>query len=325
MTDAFFNNLVQLIAKAVAATAGSAVLGLVKAFGADTEPDFTAIVGTYNRMLAIALLLVGAFVAMALIERILGGPRGAGWDVVPRALASTSAAVVALVVVRYLAGYASLLSTAWSADFLTDALGLVSRIGGMYSDPTATVSAMGTGAAIAVGVITVFLAVLVYVELVLRAALILVTTVFIPLVCVMWIWPRTAAAATHLVEFLAVLLLSKFVIVTAVYVGFSLAVHGLTTPVTGPPAASGMMTGLATLVLAAFSPVLLVQGIRFSHTGAGSIVRSGAATGARAAGATTGKALGLGLGKRLSPLPRQLGRRMRARQRSQAPASGAGE
>lgn len=301
MSSSYFDAIVALVAKAIAVAAGTAVLGLVRAFGEATEPDLSSITGTYNRMLAIALLLAGAFIAMALIERILGGPRGAGWDVVPRALAACGAAVVALSLVRYLAGYASLLSTAWTTDFLSDALGLLPRIAGMYSSPEATVAAVGSGAAIVVGLVTLLLAVLVYVELVIRAALILVTTVFIPLVCVMWIWPRTAGAASHLFEFLVALLLSKFVVVTAVYVGFSLAVHGLVSaPV--PGAAPGVMTGLATLALAAFSPIVLMQGVRFTHQGAGNIVRSGAATAVRAGTAGAGLALGLGLGSRFASL-----------------------
>ena len=80
--------------------------------GPDTEPSFTAIGPAYNRMLAIALLLAGAFISAAVAERVLGGPKGAGWNVIPRTVAACMAAFAGLGVVEYLAHYASLMATA---------------------------------------------------------------------------------------------------------------------------------------------------------------------------------------------------------------------
>src|SRR5438874_331381 len=67
-------------------SANNGIQSLVKPFGSSTEPDFRALVPTYDRMLAIALMLVGCFVCCALIEDMLGGPQAAGWSVIPRAL-----------------------------------------------------------------------------------------------------------------------------------------------------------------------------------------------------------------------------------------------
>ena len=62
-------------------------------------------------------------------------------------------------------------------------------------------------------------------------------------------------------EFLVLLLMSKFVMVTAVYVGFSMVAYGAI------PGNQGMAVGIATLLLAAFSPMLFrSQGIRIGET-----------------------------------------------------------
>jgi hypothetical protein len=65
--------------------------------------------------------------------------------------------------------------------------------------------------------------------------------------------------------------------VTAVYVGFSMVAFGAI------PGNQGMAVGIATLLLAAFSPVLLLQGIRIGQTSTSSVVRSWGAAGAGAA------------------------------------------
>jgi hypothetical protein len=151
-----------------------------------------------------------------------------------------------------------------------------------------------------VALLTVALVLLVYVELVLRAALILVTATFVPLVSVMAIWPRLSGAASHLAQFLLALLLSKFVIVTALYVGFTMVAQGL-------GASNGSsLAGLAILLVAVFSPVVLLQGVRFAEAGTSHLVRGWGATATRGlAGASglrvAGKPLGtwaaVGLGQ----------------------------
>jgi hypothetical protein len=257
--------------------AGAAVAWLLKFLGPATEPNFTVIGPAYNRMLAIALLLAGAMISMAVAERILGGPKGAGWNVVPRTVAATLAAFAGLGVVQYGAYYAGMLATAWGGP--GGDLGIMVATGAahVYTAPT---SQQAFGSAIGlwlVALITLLLTLFLYVEMILRAALILVTTAFIPLVCVMAIWPRLTAAAVRLAEFLVLLLLSKFVMVTAVYVGFSMVAYGAI------PGDGGMGVGIATLLLATFSPMLLLRGIRIGETTTASAVRGWAAAGVGAA------------------------------------------
>ena len=72
---------------------------------------------------------------------------------------------------------------------------------------------------------------------------------FVPLVGVMSIWPRLAKAATTLAEFLIGLLLSKFVVATAVYVGFRLVVRALVSPSDNDTTENWMASGVAVLLI----------------------------------------------------------------------------
>jgi len=256
--------------------AQGAVSVLLNAFGDRTEPDFHAIAPVYDRMLAIALLITGAVIAFGLIETILGGSHGLGWNVVPRTLVAIFFAFAGIQVVEYLAHYAALLATTWTPDLLRID-GHLSVAGQVASNGRLSghVSPATVASLIIVALLTDVMAVLVYLELVVRGALMLLVTSFVPLVCALSIWPRTAGAIAHLAEFLVGLLLCKFVVATAVYVGYSLVLAS----VQADPHGDWVVSGLAILCIAAFSPVVLVQALRFTHSTAGSVARGWAATG----------------------------------------------
>ncbi len=118
------------------------------------------------------------------------------------------------------------------------------------------------------------LTVMVHLELVVRSALILTISSFVPLVCVLSIWPRMASTATTMGEFLIGLLLSKFVVATAVYVGFRLVVVALVSPTDSDTTENWMASGVAVLLIAAFSPLVIFSAVRFAHSQAGSVSRS---------------------------------------------------
>jgi hypothetical protein len=309
-SDQVVNQWAAGIAKWAADTAGHSVMSLVQMFGAATEPNFASIGPAYNRVLAIALLLLGAVTALALIERAVGGARGASLEVLPRTLFACLLAFGGLGLVEYGAHYANLLASAWDADFGSASNLLIAKVNAVYVHPAAGGQALGSaGGMILVALLTTLLALLLNIELILRAALILVTTAFIPLVAILAIWPRLSGAVAHLAEFLGALLLSKFLMVTAVYIGFNLIARGFAGGQPGQPSPNGMITGLATLAIAAFAPLALWQGVRFSHSGAASVSRGWTATGVRATvGAATviagvaGKAAGgaIGVGRRVA-------------------------
>jgi len=122
------------------------------------------------------------------------------------------------------------------------------------------------------------LTVILHLELVVRSALILSVTAFVPLVSVLSIWPRALGAATALAEFLIGLLLSKFVLATVVYIGFRLVVVALISPTDTDATQNWMASGVAVLLIAAFSPVVIFSALRFAHGSAGSVARGWAGT-----------------------------------------------
>jgi len=194
------------------------ISNLMHSFGDATEPDFAALVPIYNRVLAISLLVLGAVVAFGIVERILGGQHGLGWAVVPRVVACVFFAYSGLAIVRYATLNAALLGHAWDRELSA-------------ANPNAVVSAGGVDvsqvhlnvvALILMALLISFLALVVYLELIVRAALVLTITAFVPLVCVLAIWPRMAGGAVHLAECVLGLLLAKFVVATAFVVGLSL-------------------------------------------------------------------------------------------------------
>src|SRR5205807_9752684 len=95
---------------------------------------------------------------------------------------------------------------------------------------------------------------------------------FIPLIAVLAIWPRFAASIAHLFEFLFGLLAAKFVMATAIYVGYAVLLAGI--PAGARPEDSILITGIAILAVAAFGPLLLVQGVRLGHHAAAPVARS---------------------------------------------------
>src|SRR5205823_279762 len=111
------NEIVVAIANWATAVAVASIRWLVAGLGHATEPDLSVIVPIYDRVLAISLLLLGAIVALALIERIAWGSSGTGLALIPRVVAATFAAYVGFGLIKYVAGYAALLATVWTPDF----------------------------------------------------------------------------------------------------------------------------------------------------------------------------------------------------------------
>ncbi len=310
--DQIVNQVAISIANWSAAMAVESIKWLLASLGQSTEPDLGAIAPVYDRMLAISLLLVGGVVALALIERIAWGSLGTSLAIVPRVVAATFLAYAGLGLVKYVAGYSELLATAWAPDFnkLTDIL-----LRHVAASDAATQAAAGGAHVSTFGLIVTAitlssLTVMVHLELVVRSALVLTITSFIPLVSVMSIWPRLAKAATTLSEFLIGLLLSKFVVATAVYVGFRLVVNALVSPTNNDTTENWMASGVAVLLIAAFSPVVIFTSLRFAHAQAGSAARSLAGAGLSLL--PTGRLLG-NAGGLAQPFVRSAQRRLMSR------------
>jgi hypothetical protein len=308
--------IVDAIAIAIAnwstAIAVDSIKWLLGTLGQSTEPDLAVIVPVYDRMLAISLLLLGAVVALALIERVAWGSLGTGLALIPRVVAASFAAYAGLGLVKYVAGYAALLATAWTPDFTSLSNVLLHNVA--VSDAVTQSGAAGPHVSTFGLIVTALslssLTVMVHLELVIRSALLLTITSFVPLVCVLSIWPRLASVATTMAEFLIGLLLSKFVVATAVYVGFRLVVVALTSPTDTDATENWMASGVAVLLIAAFSPLVIFSALRFAHTQAGSAARN--LSGAAVSMAPTGRLLG-SASKALRPLARSAQQRLNSR------------
>jgi len=266
----YANQIVQAITTWAIKDALWGISNLLHSFGDATEPDFNALVPTYDRVLAIALLILGAVLAYGIIERVLGGPMGIGLSAVPRVLACVFIAYSGLGIVRYATVNSALLGHAWDREL--SAASNHSAASAAAIDPT-TIHLNVVGL-ILLALLLSFLALVVYLELIVRSALILTITAFVPLVAVLAIWPRMAGGALHTAEFLMGLLLSKFVVATAFFVGMSMMLPAVLGQAPSDGKADWMASGCAVLLITAISPIALFQGIRFAHGNAGRVARS---------------------------------------------------
>jgi hypothetical protein len=97
---------------------------------------------------------------------------------------------------------------------------------------------------------------LVWLELVLREASVYLAAFFMPLALVGFIWPATATIAKRTVELLAALILSKFVIVSALTLGLAAVAGGTGTDDTVAGAAILLLSGFAPFALLRLAPVV---------------------------------------------------------------------
>ncbi len=186
-TGGYAAHIVQAITQWAIKDALWGISNLMHSFGDATEPDFTALVPVYNRVLAISLLILGAVVAFGIVERIFGGELGLDLSVVPRVIVCVFFAYSGLAIVQYATVHAALLGHAWDKELSA-------------ANPNAAVAAgsvdvsqihVNVVALILMALLISFLALVVYLELIVRAALVLTITAFVPLVCVLAIWSQS--------------------------------------------------------------------------------------------------------------------------------------
>jgi hypothetical protein len=94
-------------------------------------------------------------------------------------------------------------------------------------------------------------AVLVWIELLLRAAAVYIAMFFMPLALAAYVWPATANIAKRTVEVLVALILSKFVIVAALTLGLAALSTGTS--------ADDAISASAILLIAGFAPFTLLR------------------------------------------------------------------
>ncbi|MHB1786709.1 MAG: hypothetical protein ACYCS7_11305 [Acidimicrobiales bacterium] len=110
--------------------------------------------------------------------------------------------------------------------------------------------------------VVAFAAFVIWVELVVRSACIYVAVLFLPLALAGLVWPATAHWAKRVVEVLAALILAKFFVVAVM----SLAV-GAISGGGGTVGFSEIVSGIALLLLSAFTPFVLLRIIPMAEAG----------------------------------------------------------
>ncbi|MHB1536797.1 MAG: hypothetical protein ACYC1D_19750, partial [Acidimicrobiales bacterium] len=130
-----------------------------------------------------------------------------------------------------------------SGTDVVDAFGRLGIAGAVSGNPE-VVGAM-------VAVLLLLGGVLLWLELLMRAAAIYVAVFFLPLALSAMVWPPTARVAKRMIELLCALILSKFVVVATLALGAGAVGRG--------NGVNSVVTGGAILLLAAFAPFALLR------------------------------------------------------------------
>lgn len=111
-------------------------------------------------------------------------------------------------------------------------------------------------------------ALLLWIELVVRAAAVYVAVLFLPLALASLAWPAIAHWCRRLVDTLVALILGKFVVVAVLALGVSALGAGVDGTGTGNPGFTSVLAGAALLALAAAAPWALFRLLPFLEAGA---------------------------------------------------------
>ena len=126
-------------------------------------------------------------------------------------------------------------------------------LGARFSDLEVTALLSGAPQIVAMVVFSLLIVgcILVWIELLLRAAAVYLALFFMPLALAGYIWPATVATAKRAVEILVALILSKFVIVASLVLGVS--------ALAGGRSADDALVASAILLIAGFAPFCLLR------------------------------------------------------------------
>ena len=224
------------------------------------EPNWHVVNPAYSEMTALALGLVIAFVALALLEHMAGGIRGAGPAVLSRLLAAVMVSLAGLPLVAWFVQGVDAIASLWTGSMGTATTQVLDRLTGMLQAHAGS----GVPEAAAIAVLALFALIttlLVVAWLVLRLVLVQALVVFLPLVAVMAIYPRTSGAARRMGEYLASLILTKLAMVIFLSVGFQILAFGLQ----GVPDWLAITSATVLLGMVAFTPWALLRGIHLAE------------------------------------------------------------
>jgi hypothetical protein len=231
--------------------------------GAATAPNLesTWFSGTYWRVAALAALLTIPFLFAAAVQALARSDlmllAKAVFGYLPLSLIGVSLAapltMLLLAATDQMSATVSATAVAGGASFLDKAAGAAGAMSALNGSPFF---------AVVVGMLVMMAALGVALELLVRAAAVYVVVLMLPLAFAALVWPARRIWAARLVELLASLILSKFVIVAVL----SLAGAAFAESNTG---ISQLLTAMALLLLSAFAPWTLMRILPFTELAAG--------------------------------------------------------
>jgi hypothetical protein len=240
-----------------------ALLGsLAAAVDQQTKPDLTAgwFGDHYQTMAGIALLLALPLVFASAITAIVRQDAGtlARTVLVHLPIAAVGTAVAMAIVNLALA------ASDWLCSVVSGQTGYDAD--SLFSNLTKTLSRGGIGtegfALVLVCVLVSVGAFFLTLELIVRTAAIYVAVLFLPLALIGLVWPVTARWGKRLAEMLAVLILSKFVVVAIIAMAVSAVGAGL-----AGGGLSSLLAGAALLLLAGAAPFTLLRMVPIVEAG----------------------------------------------------------
>jgi hypothetical protein len=231
--------------------------------GAATSPNLqsTWFSSTYWRVAALSALLTVPFLCAAAVQAVVRGDLAllgkAALGYLPLSAIGVSLAapltMLLLAATDQMSRVVSATAVNGGAHFLDQAAAAAGTLSVLDGSPFF---------AVIVGLFAVMAALALALELIVRAAAVYVVVLMLPLAFAALVWPARRIWAARLVELLVSLILSKFVIVAVL----SLAAAALAADNSG---ISQLLTAMALLLLATFSPWALMRLLPFTELAAG--------------------------------------------------------
>lgn len=252
MATAFFTDLVQEVASGV-----QAVFNLISQFmNGATSPDvsasdFVSGDGPYHKVAEVAAVLMVAFVLLSVVQGTVFGEPG---QMVVRLMRSVPLAVLAILALPLLVALL-LQMVDGICSFLLPTGATMTTLANVYAGDQVQVG-LGFGLpALLFELLAFFAAILIFAELVVRNALVLITVALAPLSFAASTWTAARGAARRVAEILAAIILSKLAIWVALLVGIDLFAKQAFNP--SVAAYGQMIAGSAVLAVAVFAPYVV--------------------------------------------------------------------
>ena len=232
--------------------------------GSATDPQLrsTWFSATYWRIAGLAALLTVPFLFAAAIQALIRTDLAllvrAAFGYLPLAMLGVS---IAAPVTMLLLAASDQMSTTVSATAGDGGGKFLTLLGGAAADLSGF--AGSTFLALILGIVIVCAATALTLELLVREAAVYVVVLMLPLAFAAMVWPARRVWAARIVELLVALILSKFVIVAVL----TLAEGALGQ--LGSDGVGTVLAGMTLLLLAAFSPWVLLKLIPFAEVSAG--------------------------------------------------------